>query len=64
MLIKSIHFNDLQHSTVHYWTPLDMAEVDALSAKKQKRALVARFSFLPGMWPVRAAARRGAGSAR
>lgn len=32
MLIKSIHFNDLQHSTVHYWTPLDMAEVDALSA--------------------------------
>lgn len=29
---KSIHFNDLQHPTDHYWTPLDMAEVDALSA--------------------------------
>lgn len=29
---KSRYFNDLQHPTNHYWTPLDMAEVDALSA--------------------------------
>lgn len=28
-----LHFNDLQHSSDHYWTPMDMAEVDALSAK-------------------------------
>lgn len=35
MPIKSIRFNDLQHSTDHYWTSLDMAEVDALSAKDQ-----------------------------
>lgn len=27
-----IHFNNLQHSIDHYWTSLDMAEVDALSA--------------------------------
>lgn len=31
---KSIHFNNLQYSADHYWTSLDMAEVDALSATK------------------------------
>jgi hypothetical protein len=36
---KSIHFNGLQHSIGHYWTPLDMAEVDALSATIQPQVI-------------------------
>jgi len=50
MPIKSIRFNDLQHSTDHYWTSLDMAEVDALSAKNQKASFGALFSFRPLKW--------------
>lgn len=37
MQSKFIYFNDLQNLTDHYWTPLDMAEVDALSATYQPR---------------------------
>ena len=35
MLKKFILFNNLQHYIDHYWASLDMAEVDALSAKDQ-----------------------------
>lgn len=44
---KSRYFNDLQHPTNRYWMPLDMAEVDALSAKNQKASFGALFSFRP-----------------
>lgn len=44
---KSIFFNDLYKFIGHYWTSLDMAEVDALSAKNQKASFGALFSFRP-----------------
>ena len=41
---KSIHFNNLQYTSDHYWTSLDMAEVDALSASRSsKKAPFGRF---------------------